>query len=170
MGGIAPCWRVGHQPLPARTLQLTPQASGSAHPPGEERALMNPTSMVLRWYRQSTGQAQHPQHESYTPEEVLQLLRPTDALDDDSAQTITTDDQTRGEAVRDIAARPAVWLGELTKQQRQEIGALADRLPSLVFHHTIGGGTPPLREGYGGGGGWRHRGGGWGGGGGPSRP
>jgi hypothetical protein len=117
---------------------------------------MNPTSMVLRWYRQSTGQAQHPQHESYTPEEVLQLLRPTDALDDDSAQTITTDDQTRGEAVRDIAARPAVWLGELTKQQRQEIGALADRLPSLVFHHAIGGDTAELVKRYGGWSTWRY--------------
>ena len=90
--------------------------------------MLNPTATMLRWYRQSTGRVT-PQQQ-YTAQEVLQLLRPHTPPDDQVART---------EAVRQVAARPSTWLGNLTKQQRSEIGQLADRLPSLLFHHTIGG-------------------------------
>ena len=115
----------------------------------------NPTSLVLRWYRQSTGQAQ-PQQHPYTPEEVLQLLRPVDLQVNGRGQLHSDDLAVRGDAVRQVASRPAAWLGELTKQQRQEIGALADRLPSLVFHHTIGGSSNELLQRYGGWSTWRY--------------
>jgi hypothetical protein len=158
---------------------------------------MNPTSLVLRWYRQSTGHA-NTYHDRYTAEEVLQLLRPNEAHADnhaksDAAQTLgepsrpnesrddghpeqtttvrarrmesrddshaeqtTAERDRRSEAVRQVAARPAAWLGELTKQQRQEIGALADRLPSLVFHHAVGGQTEELVRRFGGWSTWRY--------------
>jgi hypothetical protein len=115
----------------------------------------NPTSLVLRWYRQSTGLAQ-PQQHPYTPQEVLQLLRPVDIQDNDRGQPPTDDRAVRSDAVRHAASRPAAWLGELTNRQRQEIGALADRLPSLVFHHSIGGDTGELVRRYGGWSTWRY--------------
>jgi hypothetical protein len=118
------------------------------------RALMNPTTMVLRWYRQSTGQALT--HKPYTAQEVLQLLRSTT-----DAATYTDeypDDGTpaRSAAVRQVAAQPAAWLGAITMRQRQEIGALADRLPSLVFHHAAGGEPADLLRRFGGWSTWRY--------------
>jgi hypothetical protein len=106
---------------------------------------MNPTATMLRWYRQSTGRAV-PQHQ-YTAEEVLQLLRPDHSRDDRDA---------RIGAVRQVAAQPAAWLGNLTKQQRQEIGQLADRLPSLLFHHTSGAEPTDLLRQFGGWSAWRY--------------
>ena len=116
---------------------------------------MNPTSTVLRWYRQSTGQANHQCHQ-YTAEEVLQLLRPNEAHDRNDAVQAVGEHARRSEAVRQVAARPAAWLGEITKQQRQEIGALADRLPSLLFHHAVGGQTEELVRRFGGWSTWRY--------------
>ena len=107
--------------------------------------MMNPTATVLRWYRQSTGQAT-PQHQ-YTAQEVLQLLRSHPPLDAQAART---------EAVRQVAAQPSTWLGNLTKQQRREIGQLADRLPSLLFHHTRGGDSADLLRRFGGLTTWRY--------------
>src|SRR6187402_640119 len=114
--------------FPARTRQLTPQARGSAQPQREERVFMNPTATVLRWYRESTSRAA-PQQQ-FTPEEVLQLLRP------DAQQPA---EPARSMAVRQVAAQPSAWIGRLTKQNRMEIGGLADRLPTLLFHHSSGG-------------------------------
>ena len=123
---------------------------------------MNPTSMVLRWYRQSTSRAGTRQQ--FTTEEVLQLLRPNDTSTDPQTHSPTErradrlDDRlaTRSEIVRQAAARPAAWLGELTKRQRQEIGGLADRLPTLVFHHTVGGEPGELLRRFGGWSTWRY--------------
>jgi hypothetical protein len=118
------------------------------------RALINPTTLVLRWYRQSIGQPRTRQ--PYTSEEVLHLLHPTD---NDPSGADTHPDATltaRSAAVRQVASRPAAWLGEITKQQRQEIGALADRLPSLVFHHTTGADPVELVRRYGGWSSWRY--------------
>ena len=100
---------------------------------------MNPTATMLRWYRQSTGRAAS-QHK-YTAQEVLQLLRPHRPHDDQLART---------DAVRQAAARPSVWLANLTEQQRREIGYLADRLPALIFHHTSGDGAEELLRRFGG--------------------
>jgi hypothetical protein len=111
---------------------------------------MTSTSLVLRWCRLSTGQPAT--QDQYTAEEVLQLLRPTD----DTAPRADDDLATRSAAVHQIAARPAVWLGEITRQQRMEIGALADRLPSLLFHHTSGGDPVELVRRYGGWSTWRY--------------
>jgi hypothetical protein len=58
--------------------------------------------------------------------------------------------------VRQAAARPTTWLGRLTKQQRGEIGDLADRLPSLLFHHANGGDTGELVRRFGGWSTWRY--------------
>jgi len=115
---------------------------------------MNPTSMVLRWYRQSTGQASAQQQ--FSAEEVLQLLRPNDTPTDSLMDRPDDAVVARSQAVRQVAARPAAWLGELTKPQRQEIGALADRLPSLVFHHATGGDTGDLVRRFGGWSTWRY--------------
>jgi len=120
---------------------------------------MNPTTIVLRWYRQSTGQTQPQQ--PYTAEEVLQLLRPTDSSDHPESNPAESSppersDGARVDAVREVAARPSAWLGEVTRQQRQEIGALADRLPSLVFHHTVGGEAGELVQRFGGWSAWRY--------------
>src|SRR4051794_34218676 len=115
---------------------------------------MNPTSVVLRWYRQSKGTA-HPQNQ-YTAREVLQLLRPTDSVTIPTPPQADHQTSARGEAVRQAAARPGIWLGELTKQHRQEIGQLADRLPSLVFHHALGRDTGELVQRFGGWSTWRY--------------
>src|SRR5690242_20441169 len=115
---------------------------------------MNPTTMVLRWYRQSTGQASTQQ--PYTAQEVLQLLRPTDDATLRSGENPDDTRPARGAAVRQVAARPAAWLGAITQRQRQEIGALADRLPSLVFHHATGGDPSDLLQRFGGWSTWRY--------------
>lgn len=120
---------------------------------------MNPTTIVLRWYRQSTGQTQTQQ--PYTAEEVLQLLRPIDSPDHPESTPAEPrpperSDDARVDAVREVAARPSAWLGQVTRQQRQEIGALADRLPSLVFHHTVGGEVGELVQRFGGWSAWRY--------------
>ena len=121
---------------------------------------MNPTSTVLRWYRQSTSRAVSQQ--PYTAEEVLQLLRPNRSHD---VSTIVVSDLrdrsddgrgVRTEAIRQAAARPGVWLDKLTRQQRWELGPLADRLPSLVFHHASGGDTVELVQRFGGWSTWRY--------------
>ena len=122
--------------------------------------MMNPTATMLRWYRQSTGRAA-PQQQ-YTAQEVLQLLRPKRSqdvctIDIPGRQDLPDDDHAaRAEAVRQVAARPSTWLGNLTERQRQEIGQLADRLPSLLFHHTIGGDMDDLVRRFGGWSTWRY--------------
>jgi hypothetical protein len=123
---------------------------------------VNPTTTVLRWYRQSTGQAAPKQQ--YTAQEVLQLLHPSAHLAD--VDTIDIPDSTthpdghqhadRTEAVRQAAARPMTWLDKVTNQQRREIGQLADRLPSLLFHHTSGGDLNDLVKQFGGWSTWRY--------------
>ena len=119
---------------------------------------MNPASTVLRWYRQSTGDA--PAQGQFTAEEVLQLLRPTNTAQTDGLvwndKVRSADDRAaRSEAVRQVAGQPSTWLDRLTKQQRQEIGDLADRLPSLVFHHAVGGDLETLVQRLGGWSTWR---------------
>lgn len=127
---------------------------------------MNPTATVLRWYRQSTGRAAPQQ--PYTAQEVLQLLRPdrahdartvagTDLLaDSDLMDGPDHDRAARTEAVRQAAAQPSAWLGNLTHQHRREIGQLADRLPTLLFHHARGGDTDDLLRRFGGWSTWRY--------------
>jgi len=105
---------------------------------------MNPSSIVLRWYRQTTGGARSP-GEEYTADEVYDLLRGE-----------AGGDPNRAEAVRVVSAQPGGWLERLTKQHRREIGALADRLPSLVFHHAIGGSTDEMVDRFGGWSTWRY--------------
>ena len=106
---------------------------------------MNPTATVLRWYRESTSRAA-PQQQ-FTPEEVLQLLRP------DAQQPA---EPARSMAVRQVAAQPSAWIGRLTKQNRMEIGGLADRLPTLLFHHSSGGQPGELLRRFGGWSTWRY--------------
>ena len=121
---------------------------------------MNPTATMLRWYRQSTGRAA-PQQQ-YTAQEVLQLLRPDHTYDVCTIGVPGLRDQPRDdraartEAVRRAAAQPSIWLGNLTRHQRREIGQLADRLPSLLFHHASGGSTDDLLHRFGGWSTWRY--------------
>ena len=103
---------------------------------------MNPTATMLRWYRQSTGRAAS--HQPYTAQEVLQHLRPDRSHD------------ARTEAVHQAAAQPSTWLGNLTQQHRREIGQLADRLPTLLFHHARGGDADDLLRRFGGWSTWRY--------------
>jgi hypothetical protein len=105
---------------------------------------MNRSSIVLRWYRQTTSGASSP-GEEYTAHEVYDLLRGEAGSDPD-----------RAEAVRVVAAQPGGWLEHLTKQHRREIGDLADRLPSLVFQHAIGGSTDEMVDRFGGWSTWRY--------------
>ena len=124
---------------------------------------MNPTATMLRWYRQSTsGRASQQQ---FTTEEVLQLLRPDSeprrsdgdrwctASERQSAESARLE---RSQAVRQLAAQPGVWLHRVTRQHRMEIGGLADRLPSLLFHHSSGGQPGELVRRFGGWSSWRY--------------
>ena len=106
---------------------------------------MNPTATMLRWYRESTSGSTSQQQ--FTPEEVLQLLLP------DAQQPA---EPARSMAVRQVAAQPSVWIGRLTKQNRMEIGGLADRLPTLLFHHSSGGQPGELLRRFGGWSTWRY--------------
>ena len=121
---------------------------------------MNPTATMLRWYRQSTGRADPRQQ--YTAQEVLQLLRPDRPHESCAPAALDLGDRpgghqaTRTEAVRQAAARPSTWLGHLTKPQRRELGQLADRLPSLLFHHAGGADTGDLVRRFGGWSTWRY--------------
>lgn len=116
---------------------------------------MNPTATVVRWVRQTTSVVR-PTYR-YTTEEVLQLLRPRDAADDDAPTNLLHNAQTtRSEAIRQAAARPADWTGALSPQQRLEIGELADRLPTVVYHYASGGTSNELLERHGGWSTWRY--------------
>jgi hypothetical protein len=105
---------------------------------------MNPTATLLRWYRQSTSGAIILAG-TYTADEVHDLLRP----DSEGASD-------RAAAVRAMASQPGRWLGRVTSGHRREIGDLADRLPALVFHHTLGRPTEELVTRFGGWGTWRY--------------
>jgi len=78
---------------------------------------------------------------SSSAQEVLQLLRPHRPHDDRVART---------DAVRQAAARPSTWLANFTKLQHRELRQLAERLPSLLFHHTAGGVVDDLLRRFGG--------------------
>lgn len=106
--------------------------------------MLNPSALVQRWYKLSTGATSSPDQE-YTAGEVLDLLR-----------SDPNDDPIRSEAVRSTASRPVIWLDRLTKQERRELGELADRLPMLVFHHAVGRSTNELVQRYGGWSTWRY--------------
>ena len=106
---------------------------------------MNPTTTVLRWYRQSTSGAA-PQQQ-FTTEEVLQLLRPDAMAPAESARSM---------AVRQAAAQPSTWIGSITNEHRMQIGGLADRLPTLLFHHSSGGHPSELLRRFGGWSTWRY--------------
>jgi hypothetical protein len=108
---------------------------------------MNPTATMLRWYRQSTSGTAPQKQQPFTTEEVLQLLRPDGQQPAEPARSL---------AVREVAARPAAWIGRLTKQHRMEIGELADRLPTLLFHHSSGGQPGELLRRFGGWSTWRY--------------
>jgi hypothetical protein len=99
---------------------------------------------MLRWYRQSTGGAATLDQE-YTASEVLDLLRPD-----------LHDESDRANAVRSTASQPVIWLDHLTKQERRELGDLADRLPMLVFHHAVGRSADELLQRFGGWSTWRY--------------
>jgi hypothetical protein len=105
---------------------------------------MNPSTFVLRWYRQSTGSATE-LGEAYTASEVQDLLCPS-----------ADDESDRAEAVRSIASQPVCWLDHLGKRERIELGELADRLPMLVFHHAVGRSTDELLARFGGWSTWRY--------------
>jgi hypothetical protein len=106
---------------------------------------MNPTATVLRWYRESISGSTLQQQ--FTPEEVLQLLRP---------DVQPAAEPARSMAARQVAAQPSAWIGRLTKQNRMEIGGLADRLPTLLFHHSTGGQPGELLRRFGGWSTWRY--------------
>jgi hypothetical protein len=105
---------------------------------------MNPPAIVLRWYRQSTGGATT-SSEEYTASEVQDLLRPDSDVEPE-----------RAEAVRATASQPMRWLDHLSKEERREIGELANRLPMLVFHHAVGRSTSELLARFGGWSTWRY--------------
>ena len=105
---------------------------------------MNPTATLLRWYRKTTS-GDLSLGGSYTADEVRELLRP----DADGA----TD---RVEAARAVASQPGRWLDRVTGEHRRQIGDLADRLPALVFHHTLGRPVGELVSRFGGWSTWRY--------------
>ncbi len=116
---------------------------------------MNPAATVVRWYRQSAG-VPRPAYR-YTAEEVLHLLHPRAAAHDDAPTNRLHDaEMTRLEAVRQAATRPDGWAGLVTRAERREIGSLADRLPTLVFHYASGGTSAQLLQRHGGWSTWRY--------------
>lgn len=122
---------------------------------------MNPATIVARWYRQSAAIIQA--RDRYTAEEVLRLLRPSDgagaAASADGASAgadVAGAEAARRETVRQAAARPAAWAELLSRRERAELGALADRLPTLIFQHARGGSVDELVRRHGGWGTWRY--------------
>jgi hypothetical protein len=105
---------------------------------------MNPTATLLRWYYKTTS-GDPSLGGRYTPDEVRDLLRP----DPDGPAD-------RVEAVRAVASQPGRWLDGLDAEQRRQLGDLADRLPALVFHHTLGRPVGELVSRFGGWSTWRY--------------
>ena len=106
---------------------------------------MHRPTHLARWYRRIDPRCFAPRPPSYAPEEVRDLL--TAAVPERAD---------RAERVRSVAATPSQWLGYLDDRQRRAIGALADRLPSLVYLHSTGASPADMQARFGGLTPWRY--------------
>ncbi|MBA2637145.1 MAG: hypothetical protein H0U79_02795 [Solirubrobacterales bacterium] len=100
---------------------------------------MHPASQIARWYRRVDSSCFTNRHPSFTLDEVRHLL-----VSEDPEQA------ERAESVREVAAAPTTWLGYVDERQRRVIGALVDRLPSLVYLYRRGESPEDMLARYGG--------------------
>lgn len=105
---------------------------------------MIPTVSIAQLFRRVAGDTPF-RSERYTAEEVRDLLTAD-----------VPESPSRAREARDVAAIPTDWLGSLEGQQRRQIGALADRLPLLVYLHGNGASVDDLRARFGGLTSWRY--------------
>jgi hypothetical protein len=106
---------------------------------------MNRDTAVARWYRRIDPRCFTTRSASYTGEEVRQLIDPSN------------DDWTeRGTTVLVTATAPANWLPLVDDRRRRTLGAIADRLPTLVALYRAGTSLNEMRDQFGGWSTWRY--------------
>ncbi len=106
---------------------------------------MHRDTALARWYRRIDPRCFTGQHPSYTGDDVRRLIAPSN------------DDRTgRETAVLAVAASPNDWLPLIGDRYRQGLGAIADRLPTLVALYRAGTTPEEMRSRFGGWSTWRY--------------
>jgi hypothetical protein len=106
---------------------------------------MKDATAVARWYRRIDPRCFTTRSPSYTGDEVRRLMDPSN------------DGQTeRGTTVLTAAAAPNDWLPFVRDRQRRALGAIADRLPTLVALYRAGTSLDEMRSRFGGWSTWRY--------------
>src|SRR3954466_6846541 len=106
---------------------------------------MNRETAVARWYRRIDPRCFTFQRSSYTGDEVRRLIDPEN--DDRSDREAT---------VLAAATVPGAWLPLVDDRRRRTLGAIADRLPTLVALYRAGTSLDEMRERFGGWSTWRY--------------
>lgn len=107
--------------------------------------MLNDASTLACWYRRIDPRRFTAQRPSYTGEEVRQLIDPSN------------DDRTdRGTTVLTAATTPHDWLPLVDDRRRRTLGAIADRLPTLVALYRAGASLDEMRDRFGGWSTWRY--------------
>jgi hypothetical protein len=106
---------------------------------------MKDATAVARWYRRIDPRCFTTRSPAYTGDEVRRLMEPSN------------DDRTeRGTAVLSVATAPNDWLPFVRDRRRRALGAIADRLPTLVALYRAGTSLDEMRSRFGGWSTWRY--------------
>ena len=106
---------------------------------------MKDATAVARWYRRIDPRCFTTQRSTYTGEEVRRLIDPSNH-----------EETERETAVLTVATAPNDWLPLVDDRRRRTLGAIADRLPSLVSLYRSGASLDEMRDRFGGWSTWRY--------------
>jgi hypothetical protein len=106
---------------------------------------MNRDTAVARWYRRIDPRCFADQSPTYTGDEVRRLIDPS------------SDDPTgRAMPVLSVATAPNDWLPMIRDRYRQGLGAIVDRLPTVLALYRQGVSLDEMRDRFGGWSTWRY--------------
>jgi hypothetical protein len=106
---------------------------------------MNHATTVARWYRRIDPTCFSGPSPAYTGDEVRRLMDPSNH------------EQTeRGAAVLTVATVPGDWLPLVRNRHGQGLGAIVDRLPTIVTLYRAGTSLAEMRDRFGGWSTWRY--------------
>ena len=106
---------------------------------------MNRETAVARWFRRIDPRCFTTQGPAYTGQEVRRLMDPAN------------EDRTeRGARVLTVAAAPHAWLPLIRHRDRRGLGAIVDRLPTLIALYRSGTSVQQMCDRFGGWSAWRY--------------